>query len=70
MDTSAVFNMIVSFTTGKQSNAWVKVAHHHANGRVSMKASHNHFSGEGNTSCNISKLIDSKSHFITKVSVP
>ena len=54
-DRSAVFNMIVSFTTGQPSDAWVKSTHRHANGRTSMKALRDHFSGEGNASRNISE---------------
>lgn len=54
-DRSTVFNMIVSFTTGQQSDAWVKCTHRHANGRTSMKALRDHFSGEGNASRNISE---------------
>ena len=49
-DRTTVFNMIVSFTTGQPSGDWIKNTIRYADGRRSMKALRDHFSGEGNVS--------------------
>ena len=51
-DRLAVFNMIVSFTTGQPSGDWIKSTLRYSNGRRSMKALQDHFAGEGNASRN------------------
>ena len=47
-DRMTVFNFIVSFTTGYPSGDWVKNTLRFSDGRKSMAALRNHFSGEGN----------------------
>ena len=54
-DRLAVFNMIVSFTTGQPSGDWIKNTLRFSDGRRSMKALRDHFSGEGNASRNIAE---------------
>ena len=54
-DRMAVFNMIVSFTTGQPSGDWIKGTLRYSDGRRSMKALRNHFSGEGNASRRIAE---------------
>ena len=51
-DKRAVFNMLVSFTTGKPSADWIKTTLRYSNGRRSMAALRAHFAGEGNASRN------------------
>ena len=51
-DKMTVFNMIVSFTTGQPSADWIRPTICHNDGRRSMKALRDHFSGEGNASRN------------------
>ena len=51
-DKRTVFNMIVSFTTGKPSADWIKTTLRYSNGRRSMAALRAHFAGEGNASRN------------------
>jgi hypothetical protein len=51
-DRLAVFNMIVSLTTGEPSGDWIKNTLRHSDGRRSMKALRDHFAGEGNASRN------------------
>ena len=47
-DRLTVFNFIVSFTTGHPSGDWVKNTLRYSDGRRSMRALRDHFSGEGN----------------------
>ena len=47
-DRLTVFNFIVSFTTGHPSGDWVKNTLRYSDGRRSMNALRDHFSGEGN----------------------
>ena len=47
-DRVSVFHMIISFTSGQPSGDWIKSTIRHADGRRSMKALRDHFSGEGN----------------------
>jgi hypothetical protein len=54
-DRLAVFNMIISFTTGQPSGDWVKDTIRYSDGRRSMTALCSHFAGEGNVSRNISE---------------
>ena len=49
-DSRTVFQLIVSFTTGQPSNAWINGTIRQADGRTSMQSLRNHFAGEGNTS--------------------
>ena len=49
-DKVAVFNMIVSFTTGQPAGDWIKSTLRYSNGRRSMIALRTHFAGEGNAS--------------------
>ena len=49
-DKVAVFNMIVSFTTGQPSGDWIKSTLRYSNGRRSMIALRTHFAGKGNAS--------------------
>ena len=51
-DRMTVFNFLVSFTIDQPSGEWIKATLRYNNGRRSMKALRNHFSGEGNTSRN------------------
>jgi hypothetical protein len=51
-DKRTVFNMLVSFTTGKPSADWIKTTLRYSNGRRSMQALRAHFAGEGNASRN------------------
>ena len=54
-DSMTVFNMIVSFTTGQPSGDWIKSTLRQSNGRVSMKALRDHFTGEGNATRNMAE---------------
>jgi hypothetical protein len=54
-DKLAVFNMVVSFTTGQPSGDWIKDTLKYADGRRSMKALCTHFAGEGNASRNVAE---------------
>ena len=54
-DRLTVFNMILSFTTGQSSHAWIKHTLTASDGRKSMKALRDHFTGEGNASRRISE---------------
>jgi hypothetical protein len=54
-DKLAVFNMVVSFTTGHPSGDWIKETLKYADGRRSMKALCAHFAGEGNASRNVAE---------------
>jgi hypothetical protein len=54
-DRLTVFNMIVAFTTGQTSSAWIKHTLRSSNGRLSMKALRDHFTGEGNATRNIAE---------------
>ena len=54
-DRLVVFNMLISFTTGEPSGDWIKTTTRHSDGRRSMQALRDHFSGEGNQSRNISE---------------
>jgi hypothetical protein len=54
-DRLTVFNMIVAFTTGQTSSAWIKHTLKSSNGRLSMKALRDHFTGEGNATRNIAE---------------
>ena len=54
-DKLAVFNMVVSFTTGQPSGDWIKDTLKYADGRKSMKALCTHFAGEGNASRNVAE---------------
>ena len=47
-DKLAVFNMVVSFTTGQPSGDWIKDTYKYSCGRRSIIALRNHFAGEGN----------------------
>ena len=46
---STVHQSIILFTTGHPSEDWVKPVEKYKDGRKSMKASRDHFTGEGNT---------------------
>ena len=48
-DRSTVHQALVSFTTGQPSEDWMKPTNRYKDGRRSMKALRDHFSGEGNT---------------------
>lgn len=54
-DRLAVFNFIVSFTTGQPSGDWIKNTLKFADGRRSMQALRDHFSGEGNATRNVAE---------------
>ena len=54
-DRASVFKFIVSFTTGQPSGDWVKPTLRFNNGRRSMKALRDHFSGEGNATRNLAE---------------
>ena len=47
-DRYSVYQQILAFTTGQPSEDWIKGTRRRADGRVSMKALRDHFSGEGN----------------------
>ena len=51
-DRQAVFNYIVSFTTGQPSGDWIKSTLRYCDGRRSMEALRNNFADEGNASRN------------------
>ena len=52
-DRSTVQQYLVSFTTGEMSEEWIKPLLRKKNGRLSMVALQNHFSGEGNATRSI-----------------
>ena len=54
-DSNTVHQAILSFTTGMPSEDWIKNVARHRNGRRSMKALRDHFSGEGNATRNIAE---------------
>lgn len=54
-DKRAVFNMLVSFTTGQPSGDWIKDTLRYHDGRRSMQALRNHFAGEGNATRNMAE---------------
>ena len=54
-DSNTVHQAILSFTTGKPSEDWIKNVARHRDGRRSMKALRDHFSGEGNATRNIAE---------------
>ena len=54
-DRLAVFNMLVSFTTGQASGDWIKTTIRYADGRRSMAALKAHFAGEGNATRNVAE---------------
>ena len=54
-DRLAVFNMLVSFTTGQPSGDWIKTTLRYSDGRRSMNALRTHFAGEGNASRNMAE---------------
>lgn len=54
-DKLAVFNMIVSFTTGQPSGNWIKATLKYSDGRKSLKALRTHFAGEGNATRNMAE---------------
>ena len=61
-DRLAVFNMIVNFTTGESSNQWIKHTLKSSNGRLSMKALRDHFTGEGNTNVAVAEADRMRDH--------
>ena len=54
-DCSSVHQSLVSFTTGKPSEHWIKSMQRFKDGRRSMIALRNHFSGEGNATRRIAE---------------
>ena len=54
-DRLAVFNIIISFTTGQPSGDWVKDTIRYSDGGRSMATLRSHFTGEGNESRNLSE---------------
>ena len=54
-DRSTVHQALVSFTTGMPSEDWIKPVHKLKDGRKSMEALRNHFSGEGNATRRIAE---------------
>ena len=54
-DRSAFHQALVSFTTGQPSENWIKAINRHKDGRRSMTALRNHFSGEGNVTRRIAE---------------
>ena len=54
-DKLAVFNMIVSFTTGQPSGDWIKATLKYSDGRKSFMALSDHFAGEGNATRNMAE---------------
>ena len=71
-DGMPVFNMIVSFTTGLPSGDWIKSTLKYSDGRRSMKALRNHFSGEGNVSRNIAEAdrLNESLHYKSERAMP
>ena len=54
-DRSSVHQSLVSFTTGQPSEHWIKSVNRYKDGRRSMTALRNHFSGEGNATRRIAE---------------
>jgi len=54
-DRSTVHQALVTFTTGQPSENWIKGTNRAKNGRISMKALRDHFSGEGNATRRIAE---------------
>ena len=54
-DRYSVYHLLLSFTTGQPSEDWIKSTRKNTDGQISMKDLRDHFSGEGNTSRNISE---------------
>ena len=54
-DRLSVYNMLVSFTTGHPSGDWLKSTSKYSDGRKSMKALRDHFTGEGNVTRNMAE---------------
>lgn len=53
-DARTVHQLIQSYTTGEQSEQWLKPVKKHANGRMDMEALRDHYRGEGNQTRRIS----------------
>ena len=53
-DARTVHQLIESYTTGENSEVWVKKIRRHQNGRMDMEALRSHYRGEGNQSRRIS----------------
>ena len=54
-DSDTVHQVIVSFTTGKTSENWIKSVACYRNRRKSMQSSRDHFSSEGNVTRRIAE---------------
>ena len=54
-DKQVVHQALISFTAGQQSEDWLKSVARYKNGRRSMQALRNHFSGEGNATRRIAE---------------
>jgi Tfp pilus assembly protein PilO len=54
-DSLQVHEMLVNFTTGQPSHAWIKSVERFEDGRRSMKALREHFEGKGNATRNLAE---------------
>lgn len=54
-DSLQVHEMLVNFTTGHPSHAWIKSVEKYEDGRRSMKALRDHFEGKGNATRNLAE---------------
>jgi len=54
-DSLQVHEMLVNFTTGQASHAWIKAVEKFEDGRRSMKALRDHFEGKGNATRNLAE---------------
>ena len=71
-DRSTVQQYLVSFTTGEMSEEWIKPLLKKKNGRLSMVALRNHFSGEGNATRRIAvaETLEATLHYKNERSLP
>lgn len=68
-DARTVHQLIESYTTGENSEVWIKRIRKHQNGRMDMEALRSHYRGEGNQSRRVSDA-EVMRHCIIKVKAP
>ena len=71
-DKLAVFNMLISFTTGQPSGDWIKNTLRYSNGKKSTTVLHNHFSGKSNATRNMANAerLRESLHYKSERSMP
>ena len=71
-DARTVHQLIESYTTGENSEVWVKKIRRHQNGRLDMEALRSHYRGEGNQSRRITdaELMRDTLHYKSESAMP